>query len=115
MCNVQNVNQSAVNHVQDHTTYALPPLSRRDPIDRRDQPGGRQAEAFTGAGRLESDSKELAVTVHQEGIGAEPVSLEVVWRNPLALVQARLRGKEAHNPNYGWAQQAQKLRASRTS
>jgi hypothetical protein len=48
-------------------------------------------------------------------IGTEPLPFEIVWRNPLALVQAGLRGKEANNPHYGWAEQARKIRARRVS
>ncbi len=48
-------------------------------------------------------------------IGTEPLPFEIVWRNPLALVQAPLRGKEAHNPHYGWADQARKIRVRRVS
>jgi len=51
----------------------------------------------------------------EKKIGTEPMTFEVVWRNPLALVQAQFRGKEAHNPHYGWAEQARKIRARRVS
>ena len=43
------------------------------------------------------------------------VPLEIVWRNPAALVQAHLRLKEASNPYFGWAEQARKIRTSRAS
>lgn len=42
-------------------------------------------------------------------IGTEPLSFEIVWRNPLALVQAGLRGKEANNPHYGWAEKPERF------
>ena len=41
--------------------------------------------------------------------------LEVMWRNPLALVRAHLRIKESSNPYYGWAEQAKKIRARRAN
>ena len=49
----------------------------------------------------------------EENTTAEAMGLEIVWRNPLALVQAHLRLKEASNPYYGWAEQAAKIRARR--
>jgi hypothetical protein len=48
-------------------------------------------------------------------IRAEVTSLEVVWRNSLALVQADLRAKQASNPYYRWAEQATKIRARRAN
>jgi hypothetical protein len=51
----------------------------------------------------------------EKKIGTEQMSFEIVWRNPLAFVQAQLRCKEAHNPHYGWAQQARKVRLRRVS
>lgn len=42
----------------------------------------------------------------------ELMSIEIVWRNPLAHVQARLRDKEASERHYGWAEQARKIRNS---
>jgi hypothetical protein len=51
----------------------------------------------------------------EKKVGTEPMSLEIVWRNPLALVQTQFRSKEAHNPHYGWAEQGRKIRASRAS
>jgi hypothetical protein len=41
------------------------------------------------------------------------VPLEIVWRNPVAHVQADLRLKEASNPYFGWAEQARKIRSRR--
>ena len=46
-------------------------------------------------------------------LGTQLVPLEIVWRNPAALVQAHLRLKEASNPYFGWAEQARKIRTSR--
>ena len=51
----------------------------------------------------------------EENTRAEVTGLEVVWRNPLALVQAHLRLKEASNPYYGWAEQATRIRARRSN
>jgi hypothetical protein len=48
-----------------------------------------------------------------EQITTKVTPLEIVWRNPLALVQAHLRAKEAGNPYHGWAEQARKIRARR--
>lgn len=53
------------------------------------------------------------IAEEEKKMPTEPMSLEVVWRNPLALVQAQLRGKEAHNPHYGWAEHARKIRVGR--
>lgn len=41
--------------------------------------------------------------------------LEVVWRNPVASVQANLRVQEANNPYCGWAEQSSNIRARRTN
>jgi len=43
------------------------------------------------------------------------MSLAIVWRNPLLLVQAQLRVKEADNPYYRWAEQAARIRARRAN
>ena len=47
--------------------------------------------------------------------GTEPMSFEIVWRNPLAHLQARLRDKEVSERHYRWAEQAKKIRARRVS
>jgi len=52
--------------------------------------------------------------VDEQEIAPQVTPLEIVWRNPLALVQAHLRVKEASNPYYGWAEQAAKIRARRS-
>ena len=44
---------------------------------------------------------------------ADVTHLQIVWRNPLTLVQTRLRLREASNPFYGWEEQASKIRARR--
>ena len=46
---------------------------------------------------------------------AEVLPLEIMWRNPLALVPANLRAKEQSNPYYGWAEQATKARRRRAN
>jgi len=46
-----------------------------------------------------------------QNIGTVVMPLEIVWRNPLPLVQEGLRVKEASNPYYGWAEQARRIRA----
>ena len=51
----------------------------------------------------------------EEKIGVEVMPLEIVWRNPLALVQAHLRVKEASDPYYGWAEQTRMIRARRAN
>jgi hypothetical protein len=55
------------------------------------------------------------IAYDEEKIATEPMPFGIVWRNPAPLVQAQLRGKEAHNPRYGWAEQARKIRARRVS
>jgi hypothetical protein len=55
------------------------------------------------------------IAYDEEQIATEPMPFGIVWRNPAPLVQAQLRGKEAHNPHYGWAEQARKIRARRVS
>ena len=49
----------------------------------------------------------------EDNVRAEIMPLEITWRNPLALVRAPLRARERSNPNYGWAEQAKKIRARR--
>ena len=46
---------------------------------------------------------------------AMALPLEIVWRNPLCLVLAKLRLREASNLYYGWAEQARRIRARRTN
>jgi hypothetical protein len=43
------------------------------------------------------------------------VALQVIWRNPLALVRARLRASQASDPYYRWAEQASKICARRAN
>lgn len=51
----------------------------------------------------------------EENIGAEVMPLEIVWRNPQALVQAHFRTQEASNPYFRWAEQATRIRARRAN
>ena len=51
----------------------------------------------------------------EQAIGVEVTSLQVEWRNPLALIQARLRAKQPSNLHYQWAEQAMKIRARRAN
>lgn len=46
---------------------------------------------------------------------AEVMPLEIMWRNPLCLVLAQLRLREASSLYYGWAEQARKIRARRAN
>jgi len=55
------------------------------------------------------------IVCEEQEIGVEVMSLQVVWRNSLALVQAHLRAKQASNPYYRWAEQAIKIRARRAN
>lgn len=40
---------------------------------------------------------------------------EIMWRNPLSLVQAHLIARETSNPDYRWAEQARKIRTRRAN
>jgi hypothetical protein len=51
----------------------------------------------------------------EQDIRAEVLPLEIMWRNPLALVRANLRAKERSNPYYGWAEHARKIRTGRAN
>lgn len=51
----------------------------------------------------------------ERDIRAEPMSLEVVWRNPLTVVQESLRFSESYNPYYRWAEQERRIRARRAN
>jgi len=55
------------------------------------------------------------IVYDEQETGVEVVSLQVVWRNSLPLVQARLRTEQASNPYYRWAEQAIKIRARRAN
>lgn len=59
-------------------------------------------------------SWELAMITNDENnLQARVALLEIVWRNPLSLVQAHLRVNESSNPYYGWVGQAGRIRARR--
>jgi hypothetical protein len=47
--------------------------------------------------------------------GAQGMSREVVWRNPLSRVRASLRSRQASYPYCRWAEQASKIRARRAN
>jgi len=51
----------------------------------------------------------------EDNVRVEAMPLEIVWRNPLALVRAHLRVHESSSPYYGWAEQARKIRARRAN
>jgi hypothetical protein len=46
---------------------------------------------------------------------AEVMPLEIMWRNPLCLVLAQLRLREASSLYYAWAEQARRIRARRAN
>ena len=51
----------------------------------------------------------------EDDMRARALPLEIVWRNPLCLIRAKLRLREASNLYYGWAQQAKQIRARHTN
>ena len=53
--------------------------------------------------------------ITQLRLGKKPIRINIVWRNPLASVQAQLKVEEANNPYYGWAVQARKIRSRRAN
>jgi hypothetical protein len=55
------------------------------------------------------------VASRKQHLTADVTHLEIVWRNSVTLVQSRLRLREASNPYYGWAEQANKIRARRSN
>lgn len=54
-------------------------------------------------------------TDEEDDVRARALPLEIVWRNPLCLIRAKLRLREASNLYYGWAKQATQIRARRTN
>lgn len=48
-------------------------------------------------------------------VGAESICLKIIWRNPLAVVQAQLRINESRNHNFGWAERASEIRVRRAN
>ena len=55
------------------------------------------------------------ITDEEDYVRARALPLEIVWRNPLCLVLAKLRLREASNLYYGWAERARKIRERRTT
>ena len=55
------------------------------------------------------------ITDEEDNVAAKVMPLEIVWRNPLCLIRAKLRLREASNLYYGWAQQAKQIRARHTN
>lgn len=51
----------------------------------------------------------------EQDSGVEVMPLEIMWRNPLCLVMAQLRLREASGLYYRWAEQARKIRARRAN
>ena len=51
----------------------------------------------------------------EDNVRADMMPLEIVWRNPLRRVRAKLKLREASNLYYGWAEQAKKIRARRAT
>jgi len=55
------------------------------------------------------------ITDEEDYVRARALPLEIVWRNPLYVVLAKLRRREASSVYYGWAEQGRKIRARRTN
>ena len=55
------------------------------------------------------------ITDEEDYMRARALPLEIVWRNPLCLIRAKLRLREASNLYYGWAKQAKQIRARHTN
>ena len=55
------------------------------------------------------------IVIEKQKSGAQGMSMEVVWRNPLPHVRASLRLRQATNPHCQWAEHASKLRSRRAS
>lgn len=56
----------------------------------------------------------MAVDEKQE-LGAQDMSIQIVWRNQSASVSANLRGRQQNDPYCRWAEQAGKIRARRSN
>ncbi len=54
-------------------------------------------------------------TNEEDDVRADVMPLEIVWRNPSALVRAQLRVRESSNLYCGWSEQARKIRARRVN
>jgi len=55
---------------------------------------------------MSTDKKHLRATA---------LPLAITWRNPMGLILAKLRLREASNVYYGWGEQATKIRARRAN
>jgi hypothetical protein len=55
------------------------------------------------------------ITDEEDYIRERALPLEIVWRNPLCLMLAKLRLREASNLYYGRAEQGKKIRACRAN
>ena len=55
------------------------------------------------------------ITNDEHDIRAEVMPPEIIWRNPLTLVRAHLKGRERSDPYYRWTEQAKKIRARRAN
>jgi hypothetical protein len=51
----------------------------------------------------------------EEKIGAQDMSLQIVWRNPSTHVSECVRARRAGDPYCRWAEQASKIRAQRSN
>ena len=56
----------------------------------------------------------MSVDEKQE-LGAQGMSIQIVWRNQSASVRADLRARQLSNPYCQWAEQAGKIRARRSN
>jgi hypothetical protein len=54
------------------------------------------------------------LTVDEHNMPSVGTPLEIVWRNPLDLVQALWKAREESHPYHRWAEQARKIRARRS-
>ena len=55
------------------------------------------------------------ITNGDHDIRTGALSPEIMWRNPLALGRAHLRGREQSDPYYKWADQAKTIRTHRAN
>ena len=76
----------------------------------------RACWVHSACGPVEGVDEELAMIIEEgNSVRADMMPLEIVWRNPLCMVLAKLRLREASNLYYGWAEQAKKIRARRAT
>ena len=56
------------------------------------------------------------MTIHKtHHIRAAALPLAITWRNPMGLILAKPRLREASNVYYGWREQATRIRARRAN